>query len=167
MIYRVNWLGRGITVAGILGALVAGSPMANAASLQIAQTGPAPSGTAGASHRHSLTGLVETMITDLHTKLKITAAEEPQFGAVSDVMRSNAQAMEALLQERKKDTDKTAVGSLHWYERLADAHADALKKFNPPFEALYTALSDSQRKTADGLFEHFGERPFPPRTKSK
>jgi len=104
---------------------------------------------------------MEGRITDLHTRLGITAAEESQFTALAEVMRANANVMGSLLEQRAKDTDKTAVGTLRWYSRLTDAHAATLSKFVPAFEALYATLSESQRKTADAMFQRFAQGPAP------
>jgi hypothetical protein len=171
----IDWLARAVAGAGCLGALATGSPAGHAASWQQAQATPAPgtssqapgAPSAVASNPHGPTGplgptaLSESRINDLRTKLQITPAEEPRFNALADVMRANAQAMEALLDEREKDTDQTAVGELRWYERLTDAHADSLKKFVPAFAALYGTLSDSQKKTADTMFQQFAQRSLP------
>jgi len=46
------------------------------------------------------------------------------------------------------------VDDLQSYAAIADAHADGLKKLIPAFQALYTAMSDDQKKTADMLFRH-------------
>lgn len=172
MTYAIDRVARAVAVTGVLSALALGSPTANASPLDLAQVTPTPgvssptpqkppgSNTAAPKPR-TPSEQVEARIADLRTKLMITAAEESQFTAVADVMRANAQSMEALLEERVRDTDKTAVGSLRWYERLTGAHAAALKTFVPAFEALYTALSDSQRKTADAMFQRFAQHPLP------
>jgi periplasmic protein CpxP/Spy len=178
MTYAIDRLACSVATAGILSVLVVGSPTAIASPWHLAQATPAPSpaapsvsgqtpqtpsgGNAAAPSPRRPTVRVESSISDLRTKLQITAAEEPQFNALADVMRANAQSMEALLQERGQDTNRTAVDALQWYERLADAHAAALKKFVPAFDALYATLSDSQKKTADAMFQRFAERP-PPR----
>lgn len=172
MTQAIDWLARAVAAASMVSALALGSPPANASPWVLAQATPAPAvstptpqtppgGNTAAQTPRSPTEMVEARIADLHTKLRITAAQEPQFTAVADVMRGNAQSMEALLQERAKDTDRTAVSSLRWYERLTDTHAAALQKFVPAFAALYAVLSDSQRKTADTMFERFAEPPLP------
>jgi len=102
---------------------------------------------------------VESRIAQLHERLQITAAQEDKFKAMADAMTANAQSMEALLQERSQDNDTSAQASLRWYGRLADAHAEALKKFLPPFDDLYASLSDSQKRTADAMFRRFGQGP--------
>jgi len=172
----IDWLARAGAAACMLSALVVGSPTASASPWDVAQATPAPAvsspvpqtppgAKAAAPSPRTPAGLAEVRITDLRTRLHITAAEESQFTAVAVVMRANAQSMEALLGERAKDTDRTAVSSLHWYERLTEAHAAALQKFVPAFEALYAALSDSQRKTADAIFQRLAQRPVPRRSR--
>ena len=171
----IDWLARA-AAAGIVGALALGSPAADAARWDVAQGTsaqgtPAPGVTdaapaspqVGTAEAAALADarLAEARIKDLHTKLQISAAEEPRFTALADVMRANARSMQALLEARAKDTDRTAVTALRWYSRLTEAHAAALKQFVPAFEALYTALSDSQRATADTIFQQFLQRPSP------
>jgi hypothetical protein len=156
---------------GVVSALALGSTAANASTWVLAQATPAPGapnspprltqGGMAASGPDRPADLSEARITELRTKLQVTAAEEAQFSVVAAVMRANAQSMEALLADREKDPDRTAVSALRWYERLTDAHAEALKKFVPAFEAFYAALSDSQRKTADAMFQQFAQRPLP------
>jgi thioredoxin-like negative regulator of GroEL len=103
---------------------------------------------------------VKGRIAELHAKLRISAAQEAKFKAMANVMTANAQALDALLQERAQDKATSADASLHWYERLVDAHAEALKKFVPAFGELYASLSDSQKKAADAMFARFGQRPI-------
>jgi len=105
---------------------------------------------------------VEARIKELHTKLKITPAQEELWNNVTEVMRDNAKTMEALIKARsEKASTMTAVDDLKSYGEIAEAHADGLKKFVPVFEALYASMSDAQKKDADTLFRHHG------RTKSK
>jgi len=103
---------------------------------------------------------VETRIKELHRKLKITAAQESQWNAFAQVMRDNAQAVDAVLKERAENLyNMNAVEDLRSYERLADAHADGLKKLVPAFEALYNTMSDDQKKNADIEFGKHEKRP--------
>jgi hypothetical protein len=41
--------------------------------------------------------------------------------------------------------------SSNLYQSVIEAHEDGMKKFIPPFEALYNTMSDAQKKT-DALF---------------
>jgi hypothetical protein len=96
---------------------------------------------------------VETRITMLHSKLAITAAQEPAWQNLTQVMRDNAQAMEALRMARaEKAPTATAIDDLKSYAELTTAHAEGLKKFLPVFETLYGSMSDAQKAQADTLF---------------
>jgi protein CpxP len=115
-------------------------------------------GVTAAQPPHTPIEEVEARITDLHRRFLITPAQEPQFTAYADVMRANAQSMQALFQERAKETDMSAVARLRWVARLTRVHADNLDKLVPVFEALYQALSDQQKKAADTVFEEIRQR---------
>jgi hypothetical protein len=129
----------------------------------VAQAAPAPAepGVPGAapgtarqpSQSRGPAARVEVRISDLHKKLHITPAQEPQFNAFADVMRTNAQSMQDLFQQRAQNRDRTATGMLHWYAQLTTAHADALNKLVPVFDTLYQSLSTEQKKAADAAFQ--------------
>ncbi len=96
---------------------------------------------------------VEARIKDLHEKLHITAAQKPQWDDLTQVMRSNAQAMVDLQKQRTANAQSmSAVDVVKSYESVIEAHEAGMKKFVPPFEALYNTMSDTQKKTADSLF---------------
>ncbi|MGH6977281.1 MAG: Spy/CpxP family protein refolding chaperone [Stellaceae bacterium] len=96
---------------------------------------------------------VEARIKSLHSKLKITAAQEPQWQQVAHVMRDNAATTEKLVSERNaKVKTMTAVDNLQTYSDIAQAHADGLKKLVPVFDTLYGSMSDAQKKVADAVF---------------
>lgn len=100
----------------------------------------------------------ELRIKDMHTKLKITTAEENQWAKVAEVMRDNAKTMDTLTQARVDHAkDMTAVDDLKSYSEIADAHAAGIKKLTPVFADLYASMSDAQKKEADTLFHH-GDR---------
>lgn len=186
----VGSFARAVMTAGIVGTLAAPLAMASGSPNQFAQATPAPAAPAQpaptapaqsaqmapaptvhgghGTHRAAVrtrAQLVEVMISNMRKRLRITPAEQSQFDAVADVMRTNAKAMETLLAERAHDTDQSAVASLHWYEKLTEAHATALKNFTPAFETLYATLSPSQRKAADAMFLRLAERPFTPKSR--
>ena len=97
----------------------------------------------------------ELRIKDLHAKLKITSAQEEQWGKVAQAMLDDAKIMDALTQTRVDHAkDMTAVDDLKSYGEIADAHANGIKKLTPVFADLYTSMSDVQKKEADTLFRH-------------
>src|SRR6202521_4117861 len=94
----------------------------------------------------SIEDRVESRITTLHSKLKITQAQEDQWGKVAQVMRDNAKSMETLTQARFKNVKSmSAVDDLKSYGEITDAHADGIKRFTPVFATLYTGMSDAQK----------------------
>ena len=127
---------------------------------------PAPSGTATpavahprpAAPRQPATARVETQITRLHRELQITSAEEPQWNAFAQVMRDNAQKLDALYAQREKgQASLNAVADMQSYAEIAKAHSDSVQALIDPFQTLYTAMSDAQKKTADAVFRNTAE----------
>jgi len=109
---------------------------------------------------HSPEDSVEVRIRELHKKLKITAAQEAEWNHFAEVMRDNAQTVDGVLKERSENLHTmSAVDDLRSYEKLADAHADGLKKLVPAFETLYNTMSEDQKKTADVVFAKHEKRP--------
>jgi len=116
----------------------------------------------------SKTERVEVRIKELHTKLKITPAQQGLWDNVTKVMRDNAITMEALIKARsEKAGAANAVDDLKSYSGIAEAHADGLKKFIPVFEPLYASMSDAQKKDADTLFHHRGRTKGKAKAKAK
>ena len=108
-----------------------------------------------ASTRPSHVNRVEARIKELHAKLHITPSQEDLWKNVTAVMRDNAQTLDALAQARVDQAQTmTAVDDLKSYSAITDAHAEGLKKFIPAFEALYTSMSDAQKKNVDTLFRN-------------
>jgi hypothetical protein len=141
------------SVATLLGAIFFASPLFAAsareqiaqASSQQAMAAKAPESPGNAS--------VESRISDLHSRLKITDAQKTQWDAVAQVMRDNAQKMVDLEKQRAANAKSmTAVEVVKSYSEVIDAHEDGMKKFIPAFEELYNSMSDSQKKIADSLF---------------
>ena len=96
---------------------------------------------------------VEARIKDLHAQLKITPAQEERWSHVTEVMRENAKAMDALRKARtEKARDMTAVEDFTSYGEMTEVHADGIKKFVPVFSALYDSMSDAQKKNTDVIF---------------
>jgi protein CpxP len=108
-----------------------------------------------ASARPSHVDRVEARIKELHAKLNITQAQEGRWTNVTQVMRDNAQTMDALIKVRADNAKTmTAVDDLKAYSDIAEAHAAGLKKFVPVFEAFYASMSDAQKKNADTIFRN-------------
>lgn len=141
--------------ATLIGAIVIASPLFAASGEVLAQASSQQAMAAPASESATSASTVEARIRDLHRKLHITDAQKPQWDALVAVMRDNAKAMTDLQKERAADAQSmSAVDVVKSYESVIQAHEDGMKKFVPPFEALYNSMSDAQKKTADSLFRY-------------
>jgi hypothetical protein len=135
--------------ATLLGAVVLASPVFAASTQSPAQQAMA------APADSSAMAPVEARIKNLHKQLHITEVQKPQWDALATVMRDNAQAMVDLQKQRAVDSQSmSAVEVIKSYESVIEAHESGMKKFVPPFEALYNSMSDAQKKTADSLFRN-------------
>ena len=115
-----------------------------------ASAASSPAGKAG--HERN----VEDRIAYLHAQLKITPAQEPQWNTFADVMRSNGETMGQLFQQRRAETNVTALDDMKQYATIAQAHADGMKKLVDAFDPLYSSLSPEQKKLADVTFHRPG-----------
>ncbi|MFA5016956.1 MAG: Spy/CpxP family protein refolding chaperone [Methylobacter sp.] len=112
-------------------------------------------GVALATDKNAREDRVELRIKDMHAKLKITPAQEKQWGKVAQAMLDDAKTMDTLTQARIDHAkDMTAVDDLKSYGEITDAHAAGIKKLTPLFTDLYAGMSDAQKKEADTLFRH-------------
>jgi len=146
-------IGRGFAAAAILGAALFILPEAALAQTAPAPAAPAPAAPAPAAKMAPASPTAEARIKSLHRALGITAAQEPQWQAVADVMRGNTATTRALVEERlAKLKTMTAIDDLNSYAAIVDAHAAGVKKLMTAFETLYDSLSDAQKKKADALF---------------
>lgn len=125
-----------------------------------AQTAAAPAqpaspamGAPAAQHRQH----VEERIAFLHSTLKITPAQEPQWKTFADQMRSNSETMAELFMRRtQSDATRNALDDMKQYAQIAQTHADDMQKLVTAFEPLYNSLSPEQKTIADQTFRHHG-----------
>jgi len=92
-------------------------------------------------------------IRELHSQLRITAAEQPQWEQFANVMRDNARAMDQEFSQRAQQyTTMNALQNMQSYERIAEAHAQHLQQLVPAFENLYNAMPAEQKQLTDQVF---------------
>lgn len=95
----------------------------------------------------------EARIKQLQSALKITDAQKELWDNLTKVMRENAKEMDALTKDRTGNaTAMNAIEHMKFRSLISQAHLDQLKKFIPPFEALYNSMSDQQKKSTDTIF---------------
>lgn len=102
---------------------------------------------------------VESRITDLHTKLKITDQQSKQWDAFAQTMRDNAhKADEAFRDRAQKLATMSATDVMKSYADLTQLHADNMKKLSSAFSDLYSVLSADQKQLADAMYRNTGPK---------
>jgi len=127
-----------------------------------AQTAAAPAEPASpameahaAQHREH----VEERIAFLHSSLKITPEQEPQWKTFADQMRSNSQSMSDLVMQRtQSESTRNALDDMKQYAQIAQTHAEDMQKLVTAFEPLYNSFSPDQKAIADQTFRHGQQR---------
>jgi len=152
--------GRALAATALLGVLILAAPSRAQTPSPAPATTPAPA--AAPAHKTPAKAAakpmtpeqrVEAHIADLHRKLKITADQEPKWAEVAQVMRDNAQRIDALLQQRQDNlSGMSAVDDLNSYRDVTQAHLDGLQKLIPAFAGLYDVMTPDQKKNADTVF---------------
>jgi protein CpxP len=108
---------------------------------------------ATASKAPSAADRVEQHITQLHTQLHITPAQQAQWDQFAQVMRDNAKGVDALVDQRGASlASMTAAENMQSYSQIAQQHAQDMQKLSTAFQTLYSSLSDEQKKNADEVF---------------
>ena len=138
-----------VTLVAVLAVFLSAIFFANA-SLSFAATGEKkPS----AVVKMSAVNYTEGQIKQLQGALKITDEQEELWNNLTQVMRENAQDMDALTNERAENTKSmNAVEHMKLHSQITQAHLDQLEKLIPPFEAFYDSMSDEQKKITDTIF---------------
>ncbi len=109
----------------------------------------APAAAAAASPAHN----VEAHIQALHNQLQITPAEEPQWAAFAQVMRTNAMQMEQAFAARGASLGTmNAVQDMQSYAQIAQVQSANMQKLAASFGTLYSSFPPAQQKLADGVF---------------
>jgi hypothetical protein len=152
---------RSFAIAALMGATILASPLASAradtignAAFQLAQA-VTPRTQAGEAATATKGETVEQRIATLRTALKITTDEDVKWNAVAQAMRENASNMDKIVAESRTTAPQTmtAVDDLNMYQKFAEAHVSGLKNLISSFSALYSAMPDAQKKTADMVFQ--------------
>jgi protein CpxP len=150
-------------IVGLTGfAAVAAPPTAgDPTAIRSVATTSGPS-TAKADVGHNMAAKIEQRITDLHTRLQISPAQQPQWDQFTQVMRDNARDMDQTFQHRVQTLPgMTATENMQSYAQVSMAHAQDMQKLVPAFQALYGTMSDNQKRITDQVFRddaHHGDQ---------
>jgi protein CpxP len=158
----------GIAPSGSSAPPAAASPTTAAPSSDSSMTSPAPAmhhhrgmhaASANATSGDTMQTLVEKRITQLHSRLKITDAQGPQWDQFTQVMRANARDLDQSYQARAgKLASMTAPENMQSFADLSQQRAQDMEKLVPAFQTLYASLSDDQKRAADQMFRSDAER---------
>jgi hypothetical protein len=149
-----NTLLASVLLAG--GLALSGPSLAQTATPPVA---PAAHPAVSAPTTPNLQAMVEQRIKDLHTRLHITATQEPQWDQFTQVMRDNAKGTDDLYEARAdKMASMTAVENMQSYAAIAQQHATELQKLVPAFQTLYGSFTDQQKKQADEVFRTYAQQ---------
>jgi hypothetical protein len=103
--------------------------------------------------RTSAVELTEDRIKMLQSALKISEPQQVLWNNLTVVMRENAKDMDVLTMVRAENPKvMSAVEHLKFHAQTTEAHLAQQKRFIPPFEALYTSMSDEQKQITDTIF---------------
>jgi periplasmic protein CpxP/Spy len=107
----------------------------------------------------SMAAKVDQRIKELHAKLQITPAQEPEWQKFAQTMRANAQQMDQAFETRLDQMQSmNALDNMKSYAQISQEHAQDVQALLPPFEALYASMSESQKHTADQVFRQDANR---------
>lgn len=157
----------GLAAASMVGAAVPvawAQPVASPAPVAAATVAPVGDAGVTADSLRSAVGKdkaerIEARIAHLHETLRITPAQEPLWQAFTAVMRQNVVQMDAVSAKRQGSVGTMdAVQNLQSYGEFEETNARNVQQLLPPFQALYSSFSGSQKKTADTTFQHYTER---------
>lgn len=139
---------RSVLTLSVLLAALAAAPAASLA--QAPPGGPGgPSAEAGANQ----------MIAQLRQAIRPTPAQMPQFTALAEVIRSNAQA-EATMQP--PNPQASAPDQLSASIRFGEQELEGMRRMLPALQSLYAVLSPAQRRAADATFQRAQQQGGPP-----
>ena len=89
-------------------------------------------------------------VRELHDRLGISPAQQPQWDALIGTLRDNAAAMRASpAVQAVRSGQLDAVQALRAAADVARQRADAMQRTIAPLEALYAVMSPEQRRMAD------------------
>lgn len=132
----------------------------------VAQTTPAPTGTAAPQsreHHHAGPGMMPGQLVDgriafLKAELKITPQQETQWQSVAEAMRQNANELDQTISNaRQQRGTMDAVQRLTIREQFDKVRTENDERLLSAFKPLYDNLSPEQQQIANHLvFSHHG-----------
>src|SRR3979411_1175787 len=101
-------------------------------------------------------------IANLKKQLKITPQQEPQFNAFAEIMRSNAQEMDAQMSQGSPNQNPNAVEALKREQQLTETQAAGLKRLGAALASLdHNAVDPPEKDRRQGDRRRRRARPGP------
>ncbi len=148
-----------VALAWLAGSLCGQPVMAQSNAPATAPASASDTGEAGpATPSQPMAGRVAKQIADLHKRLHITPAQQPQWDAFAAIMRDNAAHSDQAAKARDEAMARSAVEELRALATAAEARAQDVQRLVPVFEALYGAMTPEQQKMADAAMHAFARR---------
>lgn len=96
--------------------------------------------------------IIASRLAYVETKLALTAAQKPAFDQFATRIRGLAPTLKGACPEQDDDDQPATLPErLAFMTKHADTHATVIKTIKSAVDELYPALTEAQRKTADGL----------------
>jgi hypothetical protein len=128
---------------------------APATTMSPAQPAPAAATDTATPLPKAMAAKLDQHISTLHRQLAITPAQETQWQQFAQVMRDNAVAMHAVIEQRgSRMSSMNAADNMQSYAELARVHADNMQKLAASFQTLYASMDDSQKQLANTVFRN-------------
>jgi hypothetical protein len=129
-------------------------------------TAPMPRGEEGGGHHRGMgrqnraeitpeqrAARVERHLTELRGRLRVTAAQQPQWDGFATVTRENATELHARFEARAARLPTMgAAENMVDYAEISQLHARQLARLATSFTTLYAVLAADQQRDADALF---------------
>ena len=96
----------------------------------------------------------EARIKELQDTLKITKAQEAPWDNLIQLMRENAEELDAFTKDTTENINTlNAVEQMKLHSQITETRLNQMKRFLPPFEEFYNSMSYEQKKKADTIFQ--------------
>jgi hypothetical protein len=134
-------MGQGMGRGGMMGMMGGGCPMMG---MMMGRNGPA-------------SAFAEGRIAFIKAELAITDAQKSVWDAYATALRKNLESMQTMHNTMMSaSSPATPVERLDLHISAMESRLQSLKEVKPALSALYAALSDDQKKTADDLLTGMG-----------
>ncbi len=107
----------------------------------------------------SMADVAQLRLQQLHSELRITPAETPQWDQFARTMTQNAEQMDQAYRQRADQVSQmNAVQNMQTFAQIQQQQAAAMGRLVPVFDQLYASFTPEQKQLADQVFRNASER---------